>query len=329
MSDAPMLSVVVPVFNEGKVIRECHRRLVTVLEGVGAAFELIFVDDGSVDDSLLLLRDVRERDGRVGIISLSRNFGHQVAITAGIDHARGDAVVVMDADLQDPPELIPEMIRRWHEGADVVYGSRVGRRGESLFKRATASLFYRVIRGLTTVDIPKDTGDFRLMSRRAVQALGGMRERHRFVRGMVPWLGFRQIPVQYERVARYAGETKFPLSKMIRFAADAIFSFSLAPLQIATLLGTAVSIASFLYAGIAVYLQVVTGRAIPGWASLIVAVVFLGGVQLLSLGIIGEYLGRIYDEVKARPLYVVTECLEAVPDGKRGPDVDGTATNGA
>jgi dolichol-phosphate mannosyltransferase len=324
-----MLSIVVPVLNEGKAIRECHRRLVTVLEGVGATFELIFVDDGSVDDSLSLLRAIRTSDGRVGVISLSRNFGHQVAITAGIDHARGEAVVVMDADLQDPPELIPEMIQRWHEGADVVYGSRVGRRGESVFKRATASLFYRIIRGLTTVDIPKNTGDFRLMSRRAVDVFRAMRERHRFVRGMVPWLGFRQVPVPYERVPRYAGETKFPLSKMMRFAADAIFSFSLAPLQVATLLGSAVSIASFLYAGIAVYLRVVTGQAIPGWASLMVAVVFLGGVQLLSLGVIGEYLGRIYDEVKARPLYVVNENLEAVPSSKRGPDVDGTATNGA
>lgn len=307
MISAPVVSVVVPVFNEEALLGELHRRVIAAIEATGESFELVLVDDGSRDGSWAGMEELARRDARVVLVKLARNFGHQIAITAGVDAARGQAVVVMDADLQDPPEIIGEMLARWREGYDVVYGRRTRRAGESVFKRATAAAFYRLIRRMTAIDIPADTGDFRLMSRRVVDVLKQFQERNRFVRGMVAWIGFRQTAIDYERPARTAGETKYPFRKMLRFAADAIFSFSFAPLRIATGLGLVVSALSFTYAVYAVLARVFGWDVVQGWASLMVAVTFLGGVQLISLGIIGEYVGRIYDEAKQRPLYVGEE----------------------
>ena len=304
MQSGPTLSIVVPVFNEEAILDTLYARVVAVLERSGERFELVLVDDGSRDRSWEKMTAAATRDPRVVLVRLSRNFGHQVAISAGVDAARGEAVVLMDADLQDPPEVILEMIARWREGYDVVYGRRSRRLGESWFKRATAAAFYRVIRRLTSVDIPADTGDFRLMSRRVVDVLKRLEERNRFVRGLVAWIGWRQTAVEYERAVRLAGETKYPLRKMVRFAADAIVSFSIAPLRVATALGLVVSTLSFGYAVYAVLARIFDWDVVQGWASLMVAVLFLGGVQLISLGVIGEYVGRVYDEVKRRPLYV-------------------------
>lgn len=314
----PVLSIVVPIFNEEPNIALLHRRVVEVLEGTGESFELVLVDDGSRDGSWAQMLAAAGRDGRVVLVRLSRNFGQQIAVTAGLDTARGEAVVLMDADLQDPPELLPVMLARWREGHDVVYGRRTRRHGESLFKRATAAAFYRTIRRLTAIEIPSDTGDFRLMSRRVVEVLKHLRERNRFVRGMVAWVGYRQVAVDYERPERLAGETKYPARKMVRFAADAIVSFSFAPLRLATGLGLLASTASFLYAVYAVLAAIFQWHVVRGWASTMVAVLFVGGVQLVCVGLIGEYVGRIYDEVKHRPLYVAEvhrahETTTAVP----------------
>jgi dolichol-phosphate mannosyltransferase len=324
---APLLSIVVPVFNEAPVLAELHRRLSTLLQEAKVSYELVLVDDGSSDGSWEMMQTLRSTDPNVHLVQLSRNFGHQVAVTAGIDAACGEAVAIMDADLQDPPEVLLEMLARYREGYDVVYGRRTRRAGETIFKRASASLFYRFIRALTAVDIPADTGDFRLMSRRAVEGLKQARERHRFLRGMVAWLGFRQIAVPYARAARHAGSTKYPLRKMVAFALDAVVSFSIAPLRLATGLGLIVSLSSFGYAAYAVYVKVGLGVALPGWTSLMVAVVFLGGVQLLCIGILGEYLGRIYDEVKQRPLYLLQEKSGPHEEAQRGVVADRSATS--
>lgn len=316
MTDAPTLSVVVPCFDEEAVLDELHRRLTGVLEPTGLSYEILLVDDGSRDGSAAKMRALRAKDPRVAILGLSRNFGHQLALTAGLDHARGDAVVVIDADLQDPPEVIPQMVDLWRSGIDVVYGQRIAREGESAFKRATASGFYRLMRRLTSVDLPVDAGDFRLMSRRVVEAMKRLPEHHRFVRGMVAWVGFPQAPLPYERAARFAGETKYPLRRMLRFALDAAVSFSFLPLRLATLAGFAISAGCFLYAGYAIWAKLANDVDLPGWASLMVAVMFLGGVQLICLGIIGEYIGRVYEEVKRRPLYLVADWLPAGPAGR-------------
>jgi len=300
-------SVVIPVYNEAEVLPALYRRLTNVMEGLGKPYEIVFVNDGSVDDSPKVLAEFRAQDSRVRVVSLSRNFGHQIAITAGLDHSSGQAVVVMDADLQDPPEIIPQLIAQWKVGYDIVFTVRESRRRESVFKRTTAALFYRLLRRLTAPDIPLDAGDFRLMSRRAVEALKPIRERNRFVRGLVGWIGFRHTCVRFVRDARQAGETKYPLRKMIRFALNGLISFSFVPLQLATYLGFAVSLFSFLYIAYAIELKLFTDRAVQGWASIMVAMLFIGGVQLISLGIMGEYIGRIYDEVKQRPLYVIDE----------------------
>jgi dolichol-phosphate mannosyltransferase len=306
--DAPItLSVVIPVFNEEESLQALHQRLGSALERAGVSYEIVLVDDGSRDRSWERMCMLADLDPRYSLVRLSRNFGHQIAITAGVDQARGDAVVIMDADLQDPPEVVLEMLARWRDGADVVYGRRRHREGETWFKLATATAFYRLIRQLTTVNVPADTGDFRLMSRRAVEALRRLGERNRFVRGMVAWVGFRQEELLYDRAARHAGETKYPLRKMLRFAGDAIFSFSFVPLRLATLFGLLVSGVSFGYAIYSVLAKIFDWDVVHGWASLMVAVLFLGGVQLVSLGILGEYLGRVYDEVKARPLYLAQE----------------------
>jgi polyisoprenyl-phosphate glycosyltransferase len=305
---AILYSVIIPVYDEAAVVPILYRRLTRVMEGLGESYEIIFVDDGSRDDSPALLRELWGRDKRVRFLSLSRNFGQQIAITAGLDHSSGQAVIVMDADLQDPPEVIPQLIEQWRKGFDLVFAVREQRRGDDLFKRTTAALFYRLFRHLSATDIPMDAGDFRLMSRRAVEALKGIRERNRFIRGLAGWIGFPQISVPFVREVRHAGKTKYPLKKMVRFACNGIISFSLVPLQLAGYLGFVVSATSFVYMAYAVWLKLFTDRVVLGWTSVMVAVLFLGGVQLISLGIIGEYLGRIYEEVKQRPLYIIGEA---------------------
>jgi glycosyltransferase involved in cell wall biosynthesis len=303
------VSLVLPVYNEQPVLDELTRRLDEFLARMDPQrkWEVIFVNDGSKDASLEMLMAACAKEPRFKLVNLSRNFGHQIAITAGLDRAEGDAVVIMDADLQDPPEIIIEMLQRFVEGYDVVYAVRRRRHGESWFKRATAALFYRLLKRVVGVDIPTDTGDFRLMSRRAVLALRGLREANRFVRGLVAWIGFRQTAVYYDRSARFAGDTHYPLHKMLRFASDGIVSFSTLPLRMATFLGL---LAGMIAAGVAVWVlvAVLSGAfVVPGWATLMLAVSLASSAQLLMIGVLGEYLGRIYDEVKRRPLYLVNE----------------------
>ncbi|MFW5839082.1 MAG: glycosyltransferase family 2 protein [Planctomycetota bacterium] len=310
MSSNQTLSVVVPCYNEQEVLEQTHRRLSEVLAGLeNLDYEIVYVDDGSVDGTGQILRRLARDDRRVRVVIFSRNFGHQQAVTAGIDHASGDGVVVIDADLQDPPEVILEMVSAWRSGADVAYGVRTERQGDSLFKRATAKGFYRVIHSLSEVRIPPDTGDFRLMDRRVVRALGQMNEQDRYLRGMVSWLGFNQQPVKFKRHARLAGQTKYPLRKMIRFAVDGILSFSQKPLRLATWLGLFAAFAAF--AGIlwVLVVRLIFNQWVAGWASILVAILFLGGVQLICMGILGEYVGRIYRESKSRPLYLVKDTL--------------------
>ena len=305
-----LLSVVTPCFNEDAVIRETHRRLTSVLGQIPEfTYEVIYVDDGSGDGTLDILRDLQSSDQRVRVVALSRNFGHQIAVTAGLQSTTGDVVVIMDADLQDPPEVLPEMLERWRGGADVVYGVRTGREGETAFKRWTAAAFYRFIARLSEIPIPLDTGDFRVMDRKVVDAFLAMPERDRFVRGMVAWTGFRQEPVRYRRAARAAGETKYPFGKMLRFAVDAILSFSPAPLRLAIWWGFSAS--GFALAGIvyALIVRLFTDAWVPGWALIFIAILFFGGLQLAVLGLVGEYLARIYAETKRRPLYLVRERL--------------------
>ncbi len=304
-----LLSVVVPVFNELETVPELHRRLSAAVAGLGR-HELVFVDDGSTDGSWEALRAVAAGDPHVRLVRLSRNFGHQIALSAGLEAARGAAVVSMDGDLQDPPELIPELVQRWHDGFDVVYAVRARRRGETRFKLATAALFYRMINRMSSIEIPEQAGDFRLMSRRALDALLAMPERARFLRGMTSWVGFRQVGVEYERDARYAGTTKYPLRRMLHFASDAMTSFSTAPIRTVVTLGfvsVLVCLAALVWT---LYLRFFTDATVQGWTSVIVVVLFLGGIQLISLGIIGQYVGRIFEEVKARPLYIVAEVVE-------------------
>jgi glycosyltransferase involved in cell wall biosynthesis len=309
------LSVVVPIWNEEAVIPELYRRVRAVMESTGLTWELICVDDGSKDRSLELLRAIHEQDPRVKLIEFSRNFGHQIAITAGTDFAEGDAVVVMDADLQDPPEVIPQMLDKWREGYEVVYAVRAIRQGETKFKLWTAGAFYRFLRFITEISIPVDTGDFRLMDRRVVLTLRRMREQHRFMRGLSAWVGFRQIGLEYDRAERYAGETKYPLRRMVRLAMSAITSFSYLPLQLATYAGFTLASISLLSIIVTIVMRLSGYRFFEGQATTLISVLFLGGVQLIFLGIIGEYLGRIFDEVKDRPLYVVSRAYGFIPEG--------------
>lgn len=303
----PTISIIAPVYNEEPVLAALYERVVQVM--ADESWELILVNDGSRDQSAEVIAQLHSQDERVKGINFSRNFGFQLAVTAGLDHAQGDAVVLTDADLQDPPEVIPKMIAKWREGYDVVYGVRSEREGESWFKKFTAKAFYRLIDSITGIDIPLDTGDFRLMDRRVVNAIRGMKERHRFLRGMVPWVGFRQIGVEYKREPRFAGESKFgSVRQMLPFAINAITSFSHFPLQLATYLGFFIAIMSGVAIIAVILLRLLTNsQAFLGQATTLVMVLFLGGVQLISLGIIGEYLGRIYDEVKSRPLYLIQE----------------------
>ena len=302
-------SIVIPLYNEEEVISECHKQLSDTMSGCDGSYELIYVDDGSRDKTMAIARDIAGRDDRVKIISFSRNFGHQTAITAGMDLASGRAVVVIDADLQDPPRVILEMISKWKEGFDVVYGKRIKRKGESVFKKATAKLFYRTLNSMTDVDIPVDAGDFRLLDRVVIDTLKKLPERNRYVRGLVSWVGFRQAAVEYVREERFAGETKYPLRKMLKFATDALTSFSHKPLKISTFLGSLLSAASIIYLIVLLILAIVSGSAPAGWAVLAAISLFFNGVVLIMLGIIGQYIGRIYDEAKARPLYIIGETV--------------------
>lgn len=305
-----LLSIVIPCFNEEEVIAETMRRLNTFCaELSNLNVELIFVDDGSRDRTRELLKEYAAEDSKLRIIGFARNFGHQIAATAGIDAANGDAVVLIDADLQDPPEVIHQMITKWQEGYDVVYATRTERHGESAFKLATARSFYRLLNQLSDVLIPLDTGDFRLMSKNVVDTLRAMPERDRFIRGMVSWVGFKQIALPYKRAERFAGESKYPLSKMLRFAIDGILSFSTKPLQMSVGMGFICALLSILGIFYALYLRLFTNVWVEGWTALMIAVLFIGGIQLISVGILGEYVGRIYNEIKRRPLYVVQEYL--------------------
>ena len=305
-----LISVVVPCFNEEAVVQAAYQRLTDVLGSLADFdFELMFVDDGSRDRTPAILKSLQASDPRVRAVFFSRNFGHQVAVTAGIEHTSGDAVVLIDADLQDPPEVIKEMIALWKKGVDVAYGVRAERDGESALKLWTAKRFYRFINQISDTPIPLDTGDFRLMDRRVVDSFLSMPERDRFVRGMVAWLGFRQEPVSYHRAPRLAGETKYPLRKMIRFALDGILSFSLTPLRLAIWMGFATAGVAALGMVYALLVRLFTKQWVPGWTLLFIACLLIGGVQLVCLGAVGEYVGRIYGEVKKRPLYVVRERL--------------------
>ncbi len=308
----PVFSIVAPIFNETGNLPELYRRVKENMDTTGEPWELVLVDDGSTDGSTDMIRSLAKEDPRVRPVIFARNFGHQIAVTAGMDYARGQAVVIIDADLQDPPEVVLEMIARWREGYEVVYAVRTEREGESWFKLATASLFYRLIYRITDVDIPLDAGDFRLLDRKVVNVLKKMRERHRFLRGMSVWVGFRQIGVSYRRAARFSGETKYPLKKMIRFASDAITGFSYYPLQLATYLGFISAGLSIIAIPIVIIERLAGSKAFLGQATTLIAVLFLGGVQLISLGILGEYIGRIYDEARGRPLYIVREAPEDV-----------------
>lgn len=306
----PTFTIIAPIYNELESIPELYPRIRDVMDQTGEPWELVLVDDGSTDGSTDVIRKLGDNDERVRPVIFARNFGHQIAVTAGMDFSRGDAVVIIDADLQDPPEVILDLISKWREGYQVVYAVREEREGETWFKKTTASFFYRLINRITDVEIPLDTGDFRLMDHKVVQVMNRMREKHRFPRGMSAWVGFRQIGVQYKRKPRFAGETKYPLKKMIRLALNAITSFSYFPLQLATYIGFISAGLSVLAIPVVAILRLVTGTALFGQATTLVIVLFLGGVQLISLGIIGEYIGRIYDEAKGRPLYIVADAPE-------------------
>jgi dolichol-phosphate mannosyltransferase len=311
---APMFSVVTPNFNEKAALPELVRRVRAVMESVGGSWELVIVDDGSSDGSTDMIRELAAADPHIRPVIFARNFGHQIAVTAGLDYSRGQAVVIMDSDLQDPPETIPALIEQWRAGYEVVFAVRAEREGESWFKLFTASLFYRLIYRITDVDIPLDTGDFRLLDRKVVDVLNQMRERHRFLRGMSVWVGFKQIGVPYKRAARFAGETKYPLKKMVKFASDAITGFSYFPLQVASYMGFLSALVAIIAIPIVIGLRLFGAETpLEGQTTTLIAVLFLGGVQLMSLGILGEYIGRLYDEAKGRPLYIVREAPREAP----------------
>ena len=326
-----LISIVIPCYNEEEVIHETVKRMNVFCSNLDSNLdiELVFVNDGSKDDTLNILKSYAKDDKKIKIISFSRNFGHQVAVTAGIDASKGDAVVLIDADLQDPPEVIYEMIQKWREGYDVVYGVRTHREGETAFKLATAKMFYRFLNKLSDVDIPLDTGDFRLMSRKVVDTIVGMPEKDRFVRGMVSWAGFKQIALPYKRAVRFAGESKYPLKKMIKFAIDGILSFSSKPLQISVYIGVMSAIISVIGIIYALSMRIFTNTWVEGWTALMFTVLFFGGLQLISIGIVGEYIGRIYKELKNRPLYVVDEYIgfENDPNMSRSPVITTTTYN--
>lgn len=312
-----MISVVAPVHNEAETLTELHRRIREAVAEFETC-EIVLVDDGSTDGSWATMLALAATDPHLRLLRLSRNFGHQAALTAGLDAARGDAVVLMDADLQDPPEMIPVLVAKWREGYDVVYGLRTEREGETRYKRWTAAIFYRLLRGMTHVDIPADAGDFRLLSRRAVEALALMPERARFLRGMTSWVGFRQASVPYRRDARYAGETKYPTRRMVRFAVDAITSFSTTPIRVVTGVGLIVVVFCVGVLAWAIYVKFLTDTAVAGWTSVLIVVLLLGGMQLVGIGVIGQYIARIFEEAKQRPLYLVEESVEGIAPTETG-----------
>ncbi len=314
--DREVCSVVIPVFNEEENLELLHRRLSKVLQSSCEDYEIILVDDGSRDNSLQVMRRLRESNPRVKLISFSRNFGHQMAITAGIDYASGSAVIVMDADLQDPPEVVPRLIEKWREGHDTVYAIRKSRK-DPILKRTIAFVFYRLFRRMSEIDIPVDAGDFRLMSRRVVDILRTMPERNRYLRGLASWVGFSQASISYARDERYKGERKYTLWQSARLAFDGITAFSHFPLRLVVHLGIVVSLAGFLYIAITIILALVYGRVVPGWTTLMAAVIFLGGIQLMVVGVVGAYIGRIYIEVQQRPLYLIKQKIGFSEKGER------------
>lgn len=316
--DTLELSVIVPVYNEEAVISETNRRLLSVLDRLAISAELIYINDGSRDGSAALLRSFCHQDSRVKMLSLSRNFGHQTAITAGMDHAAGQAIVIIDADLQDPPDIIPEMLRLWKEGYDVVYGRRISREGERWAKKLSARLYYRLLRRMTDVEIPVDVGDFRLIDSRVRDALMKMPEHNRYVRGLISWLGFRQTSTDYVRAPRFAGETKYPFRRMVKLAVDGITSFSYRPLKMGIGLGIALSLLSFLFL-VFVFAARLFDLVVmePGYASLMCVLLFFFGIMLIMLGVIGEYIGRIFEEVKGRPLYIIADQEGDLPPSGR------------
>lgn len=307
MRDSNFLSIVIPMYCEEEVAEECYQRISKVMKDNGYRYELLFVNDGSKDKTLDILRALATLDENVKVINFSRNFGHQTAVTCGIDMATGDAIVLIDADLQDPPEQIKNMVNLWHQGYDVVYGKRKKRKGETLFKRFTAKGFYKVLSLISEVDIPMDTGDFRLIDKSVATAFSSMPERNRFVRGMIAWLGFNQTHIEYERDERFAGKTKYPLKKMLKFAGDGLISFSSKPLKLMSRIGFLTILVAFITLVYSLVQKLIGGSTSSGWASLMVAITFFSGVQLFSIGILGEYIARIYDESKNRPLYIIKD----------------------
>ena len=316
----PVFSVIVPVYNEKDCLHEMYHRMVQVMDQTNEPWELIIVDDGSTDGSTEIMQEIAKKDQRVRCVIFARNFGHQIAVTAGMEQALGDAVTVIDADLQDPPEVILELIAKWREGYEVVYAVRTEREGETWFKKKTASLFYRIIYKITDVKIPMDTGDFRLMDRRVVNVMNSMKEKHRFLRGMSAWVGFKQIGVGYKRASRYAGSTKYPLKKMVALALNAITGFSYVPLQAATWLGFIVAGLSLVAIIVVILVRIFSGGELVGQGTTLISIFFIGGVQLICVGILGEYVGRIYDEVKNRPLYIVRDITSSVYDDPKDKD---------
>lgn len=307
----PVFSIIAPIYNETGCLEELHRRVTDMISQTGEPWELVLVDDGSADGSTEMIREMAKKDSHVRPVIFARNFGHQIAVTAGMDYSRGDAVVIIDADLQDPPEVILQLIEKWREGYQVVYAKRNEREGESWFKLVTASAFYKLIYRITDVKIPLNTGDFRLLDRKVVDVMNSMRERHRFLRGMSAWVGFRSIGVSYKRAARYAGKTKYPFKKMVKLALTAITSFSFMPLQIAMWAGFIAAGISILAIPVVIILRLIGSQFFLGQATTLIAVLFLGGVQLICMGILGEYIGRIYDEAKGRPLYITSSTPDS------------------
>ena len=319
MDQRQLISIVVPAFNEEAVLPQFHQTIAQVLSELPFDFEIVYINDGSSDNTLGIINELRQADRQVTLIDLSRNFGKEIALTAGLQKAAGDAVIVIDADLQDPPELIPDLIREWQNGYDVVYAQRTHRKGESLLKRTTAHFFYRIIQRISKIAIPEDTGDFRILSRRAVNALNTFGEQHRFMKGLFAWIGYSQKAVHYQRDPRHAGETKWNYWRLWNFALDGITSFTTAPLKISTYLGLLTAASAFLY-GIYMFIEtLIYGNPVPGYPSLIVIILILGGVQLVAIGILGEYLGRIFNETKRRPLYFINEYLPSSEAGARQP----------
>ena len=302
-----LISIVVPMYFEEEVAQECYNRITAVMNSNHYNYELVFVNDGSTDRTLEILEQLAMNDNRMKVISFARNFGHQIAVTAGIDYAKGDAIVIIDADLQDPPEVIPELVNKWLEGYDVVYAKRKKRKGETWFKLLTAKYFYKFLNYMSDIDIPKDTGDFRLIDRKVAAVFRKMTEKNRFVRGMFSWIGFSQTYIEYERDERFAGETKYPFKKMIKFASDGIIAFSSKPLKLVMTLGSASVLVSIIVLLYSILTRLFGHEVQPGWASIMVAITFFSGIQLLGLGIVGQYIARIYDESKNRPIYIVKD----------------------